>query len=163
MYWLVLRKVPGWSVLGKILRRLEVKACYILVSIFTTYIRRMGEGTVFGLSVHTSTGGGLPHIRSRWGGTPLQVQVGVPHFRSRLGVPHPSSRGYSIPDRGKGYPILLMGGTPSQVQGVPYPVDVVLPSRSGWGTPHQEISIASTCYVVGSVPLAFTQEDFLVH
>ena len=39
-------------------------------------IRRMGEGTVFSLSVHTSMGGGVPHLA---GGK------GVPHFRSRWG------------------------------------------------------------------------------
>ena len=36
-----------------------------------------------------------------------------------------------------------------------------------WGVPHlsppiSQSSIASTCYAAGGVPLAFTQEDFLV-
>ena len=61
-------------------------------------------------------------------------------------------------------------GTPSPgldggggVPGVPPP------TRSGWGTPPpdqvwiRQNSIASTCYAAGGVPLAFTQEDFLVH
>ena len=46
-----------------------------LQSIFTARIRRMGEGTVFSLSVHTQKGGGYPiqpwtggGPRSRWGG-----------------------------------------------------------------------------------------------
>ena len=38
-------------------------------------------------------------------------------------------------------------------------------TRTGWGTPPPPIrqsSIASTCYAAGGMPLAFTQEDFLV-
>ena len=31
---------------------------------------------------------------------------------------------------------------------------------TGWGTP---TSIAGTCYAAGGMPLAFTQEDFLVY
>ena len=91
----------------------------------------MGEGTVFSLSVHTSTGGG---------GTPSQVSVG--------------GGWYSIPCLGGGYPIPGLDGG-----GVP-PL-----ARTGWGTPHPPIrqsSIASTCYVAAGMPLAFTQEDFLV-
>ena len=45
----------------------------------------------------------------------------------------------------------------------------VPPTMTGWGTPHHDwmgyppiTSIASTCYVAGGMPLAFTQEDFLV-
>ena len=44
------------------------------------------------------------------------------------------------------------------------------PSKTGWGTPSPNprldgvlISKASTCYAAGGVPLAFTQEDFLVN
>ena len=62
------------------------------------------------------------------------------------------------------------GHTPFQVQmgGGEYSL------RSGWGVPpcpgldgvhpppSGQISIASTCYAAGGVPLAFTQEDFLV-
>ena len=70
------------------------------------------------------------------GGTPSQVQVG----------------GYPIPGPGR-------GGTPSQVQvGGGYPI----PGPGGGGVPRQS-STASTCYAAGGVPLAFTQEDFLVH
>ena len=65
------------------------------------------------------------------------------------GVPHPKSgRGYPIPGLDRGYP------------GVTLP-----PSRTGWGTPlpiRRQSSIASTCYMAGSMPLAFTQEGFLV-
>ena len=93
--------------------------------------------------VYCPRSGGVHHPRS--GGTPSQVWGG-PHLR---GVPHPS-----------------LGGT----WGTP-------PTRSGWGTPLtrsgcgnpppnqvwiRQSSIASTCYAAGGVPLAFTQEDFLV-
>ena len=67
-----------------------------------------------------------------------------------------------------GFPVLLMGGTPSQVWmgGTPsYVWTGTALSRTGWGTPHtirRQSSMASTCYVVGGMPLAFTQEDFLV-
>ena len=73
-----------------------------------------------------------------------------------------------------GYPIsgLGRGGTPSQVWvggGTPYPIS----GLGGGGTPSQvggvpvvppPPGIASTCYgyAAGSMPLAFTQEDFLV-
>ena len=38
------------------------------------------------------------------------------------------------------------------------------PTRTGWVTPSpiRQSSKATTCYVAGGVPLAFTQEDFLV-
>ena len=105
-------------------------------------IRRMGEGNSF--SLFTSGGGtpyqvqvqvgGVPHLRSRWGGTWSQVQEGYP-ISGLGGLPHLRSGGYPIwgvPHlRSGGYPI--WGGTPSQVQGVPH-------LRSGgypiWGVPH---------------------------
>ena len=91
-------------------------------------------------------------------------------------IPGPG-RGYPITSLGRavpsprsgGYPIPGWGGTPSQVRGTP--------SLFGgtWGTPEpglngvppnqvliRQSSISSTCYATGSVPLAFTQEDFLV-
>ena len=146
---------------------------------------------------------GVPHPRSEQGGTPSQVHMGVPHPRSGQGYPIPD------PDRGTpskvwmggtpsqvwmgGYLILLTGGTPSKIR-MGYPpcsrLDVVPPSRTGWGTllsrtgwgtppsktgwgkylpPVQDwmgypppVSKASTCYAAGGVPLPFTQEDFLV-
>ena len=98
-------------------------------------IRRMGEGNSF--SLFTSGGGG----------TPSQVQVG--------------GAGYSISGPGR-------GGTPSQVGGYPsrggYPSQGGVPQLGGGVTPGTPPRIASTCYgyAAGGMPLAFTQEDFLV-
>ena len=110
------------------------------------------------------------------------------------GLPHPAGGGYPIPGLNWGYPILLMGGTPSKISmGGEYPrvpptqdwMGYPPLSRTGWATsPHpdlgwgtppvqdwmyplpppvrRQISIESTCYVAGGMPLAFTQEDFLV-
>ena len=111
------------------------------------------------------------------GGTPPQVWPG--------GYPIPGlARGYPgyPPGPGMGYPQPDLGwGTPQTWDGVPpwtwdrYPLDLrwgtsqtcdgIIPPRPEmvrWGTPPRQISIASTCYVVGSMPLAFMQEDFLV-
>ena len=109
-------------------------------------------------------GGGYPIPGPGAGGTLSYVQVGVPHSRSRWGVPQ-SRWGYpSHPG--------LDGATASP--GAPAIQDWIayLPSRIGWGTPHpglygvppvqewmgyplphQEISIASTYYAAGGVPL----------
>ena len=100
-----------------------------------------GEGT----PSQVWMGGGLPHPRSGWG---------VPHPRSGLGVPHPwSGWGGVAPTQ------VWTGGTLEWM------------ARTGWGTLHhdwmglppiRQSSIGSTCYAAGSMPLAFTQEDFLV-
>ena len=94
--------------------------------------------------------GGYP-IPGLDGDTPSQVWMGVPHPRSR-------HRGLPIRCQDGGYPTLLMGGTPQ--------------SKIEWGTPHpgldgyppirRQIIKASICYAAGGLPLAFTQEDFLV-
>ena len=106
------------------------------------------------------------------GGIPSQVQVGVPHPGPGRGypipgdgVPHPRSDGrYPIPGTpplcrpGMGVPPCLSRPglgypTPSPLlDGVPPP----LPIR-------RQSSIASICYGASCTPLAFTQEDFLVH
>ena len=112
------------------------------------------------LSVHICGGGGEYPIPGRVG-TSSQVWVGGTLSQVWTGE-------YPIPGLDRGYPIpCLDGGTPSHVwMGVPHP-------RSGWGgTPcprldgvppiRRQIRKASTCYAVGSVPLAFTKEDFLV-
>ena len=115
----------------------------------------MGEGTVFisvCLSVHTSMGGGVPHLRPGWGGYPIPAPGrGVPHPadrgypRSRWGVPHPADggitqsqvwmRGYSIPGPGRGYLIQLIGGIPSQVWIGGATPSQVLPSQDWMGYP----------------------------
>ena len=181
-------------------------------NIVTARIRRMTEGNIFSLSTLVGGWGGLPHLRSGWGGggTQSQVQTGGPHLRSGLGggvshhrsrwgrlphprsergVPHSADGGYPIqdqdggtleyplpiqdwmgypPDLRWGYPPSKTGwGTPHQQNGVPPP-----PSKTGWGTPAPRqqngvtppspVSKASTWYAAGGVSLAFTQEDFLV-
>ena len=90
-----------------------------------------GEGTPSQVWV-----GGVPNLRSKWGGTPSQVQGGT---WSQVG----------------GTQSQVRGGTPSQVQGV-YRVP---PRDQVW---IRQSSTASTSYAAGGVPLAFTQEDFLV-
>ena len=67
-------------------------------------------------------------------------------------------RGYPIPGLGRGYPPARSGRWGGGVPWVP-PT-----TRTGWGThpPSRQSSIASTCYAAGGMPLAFTQEDFLV-
>ena len=129
----------------------------------------LGRGyPIPGLGEYPISGGGVPHSRS--GGYPILVLGGTPsQFWGVLcprsggvqchryggcpisdgGVPHPRSGGYSI----------------TVQRGVPrYPPDHVWMGYPP--SPNQvwirQSSIASTCYMAGSVPLAFTQEDFLV-
>ena len=110
--------------------------CFQFVCQFTS--RERGGGYPI-----SGMGRGVPHLRSRYGGTPSQVWVG-------------------------GYPISGLGGTPSQ--GVPYVwrgtpcwgVPHVWGGTASLGSPIAQSSIASTCYAAGGVPFAFTQEDFLV-
>ena len=98
------------------------------------------------------------------GGTPSQFWVGgIPRPRSGWGVPHSRSGGtpFQVWMVG-GYPIpgLDGGGTPTMTGwGLPTMTDRV-PPMTGWGTP--PTSIVITCYVAGSMPLAFMQEEFLV-
>ena len=107
----------------------------------------------------------------------LSTLVGYPILLMGQEIPNPrSGLGVLLSQVQMGYPILLMGGTPIQDQDRGYPgvspgwgldrvphqdwMGVPL-SRTGWGNPSQ-ISIASTCYAAGGMPLAFKQEDFLV-
>ena len=117
--------------------------------------------------------GGVPRVplpdRSRWwGGT-----QGTPTIKTWLGYPPPTIKtwlGYSPPWDGVpptiktwlGYPHPGMGYPPTH----PHPWDGYPPQHGTgypptWPPPRQS-SIASTCYAAGGVPLAFTQEDFLV-
>ena len=90
--------------------------------------------------------GGVPHPRSGWwGGTPSQVWM----VGGYLGYPQPGLDGgtQGTPMTGLGTPHHDWMGYP------PFP-----PWVGGVPPPH----IASTCYAAGGMPLAFTQEDFLV-
>ena len=125
----------------------------------------MGEGNIFNLST-LARGYPIPGLWGGGGGVPHPRFGGLPCPRS-VGVPHPQSGWGGTPSQ------VWMGGTLSQV----WVGGGVLCPRSGWlgGTPPppelvgvpppppiRQSSIASTCYGAGSVPLAFTQEDFLV-
>ena len=113
-----------------------------------------------------------PHL---WGVTPSQVQMrghpilgqdGEGNPIPLMGVPISGLDGggtlscwlggYPIKDQDGGY-----GVPPCQQDGVP-------PVKDWMGYTHlpslirRQITIASTCYTAGGVPLAFTQEDFLV-
>ena len=143
----------------------------------------MGEGTVFSLFVSPHLGGGR-------GGYPSQVWGGVPHpmsgrgrggtpsqVWSRGGTPSQVWTGWGY----LGYPPPGQDGVPPPPtwDGVPPPLDLTgvppldmgqgTPPDLGWGNPPQTWDgvpppgIASTCYAAGGMPLAFTQEDFLVY
>ena len=126
-------------------------------------------GYIFTLCVCPHLGGGGTRSRSGWGG--------VPHPADGGGVPrqggYPSSRG--------GVP--WWGGTPAG--GVPWWWGVprqgvtqqwggtlvggtLAGGYPGGGVPQKKFCFfffytACTCYTAGGIPLAFTQEDFLVY
>ena len=108
---------------------------------------RVNHNSICKLSGRRTGGRGVPHLRS--GGVP-HVQ-GVPNLRSR-GYPisggYPMSRGHPL--SGRRHP--MSGGYPMSDGG--YPISV---------PPIAQSSIASTCYTVGGVPLAFRQEDLLYY
>ena len=91
------------------------------------------------------TGWGTPLVRTGWGNSPLA--------RTGWGTPSPARTGW-------GTPLAKIGWVPP-----PWPgLDGVPPTRDWMGTPPstRQSSTASTCYAAGGMPLAFTQEDFLV-
>ena len=99
------------------------------------------------------------------GGTPILPDRGYPH----QGVnPCPDQ----VPGQDGGYPHGLdwMGVLPLGLDGVLPPsgldggISSPPPVSPGWGypPPSRQSSRASTCYAVGGMPLAFTQDDFLV-
>ena len=101
------------------------------------------------------------------GGYPIPgLAGGVPHLRSEGGP----EMGYP-PNLGWGTPPDLGWGTPQTWDEVPPLTWDRVPPRHGTGypptwdgvPPPRQISIASCCYTAGGMPLAFTQEDFLVH
>ena len=134
------------------------------------------------VSVHTSIGGGgggtyLP--RSEWGDLPSQAGEYLPSQVWTGGIPTFPGRGGGLPTLARGYldrgylpwpggaylgwgiPTLAGGGTYLGWGGY-------LPWQGGtlWGggvpTFPCRNSIACACYAAGGMPLAFTQEDFLV-
>ena len=137
---------------------------------------------------HPRSGQGVPHPADG-GGFPIPgLDRGYPILLMGGGYPIPGlDGGVPHPRLGLGVPILLMGGTPSQVWtggshprsgwgtslsrtgcGTPWPrLDGVISpppqSKTGWGRRRPPVSKASTCYATGGVPLALTQEDFLVY
>ena len=90
--------------------------------------------------------GGLPPSQVRMGGTPIWCQDGG-HTPTQVRI-----GGYPNPGQD--------GGNPSHQQDGGTPCPGSRPER--WeGTPNQS-NIACTYYAAGSMPLAFTREDFLV-
>ena len=90
-------------------------------------------------------------------GTPLRPGMAVPP--SDLGWCHPSSAGPGMgytPGPGTGYPSQTWDWVP------PWTWDGVLPPGPGTGYPPPRIAITCSGYAAGGIPLAFTQEDFLV-
>ena len=83
-------------------------------------------------------GGGYPNLRSRMGGTPSQV---------RMGIPCQQNGGTPI---GTGWGILNQ-----DLVGYPHQ------DWMGYPLHHREIGRQSSC-AAGVLPLAFMQEDFLV-
>ena len=117
-----------------------------------------------GVSHFRSQRGEVPHSQVWMGGTPFRgLAWGVPHLRSGWGVPTSQVRTEGYPHPGvpsrqdwMGYP-----PAPSKTMGYPFPIQ----DWMGYSLPplsRNQSSIASTCYTAGSIPLAFTQEDFLV-
>ena len=106
-------------------------------------------------------GKGYPHPRSGWWGEGYPIQVGM--VGGTLGL---DGGGYPISGLdGGGYPRYpRTGWVPHTMTGW------VPPTMTGWsippswldGVPPPPLSIVSTCYVAGGMPLAFMQENFLV-
>ena len=130
-----------------------------------------------------SVGGGTPSqvwvggtLSQVWvGGIPSQVWVGGTLSQVCTGeggtpeYPWPGLDGGGVPEVPPGQVWMVGEGVPgypppparSGWWGYPrYP----LTTRTEWGTPQpiRQSSIASTCYAVDGMSLAFTQEDFLV-
>ena len=107
----------------------------------------MGGG---GVTPGQEGGGRYCHL-VRMGGYPISDQDGgYPTSWPEMGYPHPGQ----LPGQDGGYPLSAGWG---------YPPPIQVPSQDGGGevTPNQN-NIACICYAAGGMPLAFTQEDFLV-
>ena len=108
----------------------------------------------------------LPLTRSGWG-TPLDLEWGTPWTWDGVppgpGMGYPPDLGWGTPRTWDGVPPQTWGGVPPQTwDGVPPQTWDGVPPRTWDGVPPPTWDIASTCYAAGGMPLAFTQEDFLV-
>ena len=102
----------------------------------------------------------LPGLGLDCGGTWLTP----PTSRPGRGTPHPEM-GYPPPSRhDQGTPLHPGIRYPPTCNGISHPPPPPPPpSRHDRDTPpSRQSSIASTCYAAGGMPLAFTQEDFLI-
>ena len=143
-----------------------------LRSFITARVRRMMGGYVFtGVCLYIFLGDTPIQPRgyrqpSWWGGYPILPNRGwgyYPHPDLGRGVllcPWYPSSWYPPSRPGKEY------CHPDLVKGVPPPPPTYRSEKGqviGWGggTPNRN-SIVCTCYAAGGMPLAFTQEDFLV-
>ena len=133
----------------------KVMFSHVSVCLFTRGVPHLGDWG--GASPSQVQAGGTPSPSAGWGTPPSRPGKGVPPTWTWEGVATPR------PDLGREYcPAWtweevppcpdLEGGTPPP----PSPGQV-----QGRGYPNQN-SIACTCYAAGGMPLAFTQEDFLV-
>ena len=137
--------------------------------IFTDRVRSTRESYVLtgvcpSICLSTPGGGGYPSQIQQAGGYPSQIQVGgvlqpgpgggYPSQVQAGGYPNGGVPHLRYPPIGPGRGVPQLGGTPPRV---PPPVDLCrgLPQRGG--TPP-----SSTWYAAVGMPLAFTQEDFLV-
>ena len=148
--------------------------CSIFLTTFLLLLpkcERWGN-VIFFLSVSVNTSRGVYPISGLGRGNPISGMGGNPYqVRGKWGTPplHRPEMGYPICRHGMGSPLPRhdMRYPHTQMRdGVPPYLNL------GWGTPLNEmgypspiaqISIVSTCYVAGSVPLGFKQEDFLVY
>ena len=98
---------------------------------------------------------GVSLIRTGWGYPPVRTGWDTPHSEW-MGVPPPPQSGLD----GDNPPSWLNGSTPSPRQdwmrGIPH--------QNWMGVPpvRRQSSRVNTCYAAGGMPLAFTQEEFLV-
>ena len=101
--------------------------------IITARVRSTREGNIYTWECLS--------VHHRGGGVPPQTQDGVPPTWGGV-PPHRPEVGYP-PRPGTGYP----------------------PPDLGWSTPQtwDGLPPPTTCYTAGGMPLAFTQEDFLVY
>ena len=101
---------------------------------------------------------GVPHPRSGWGVPPTQNWMGYPPLGLNGVLPIQDWMGYPLSRTGLGTsscPELDMGTFLPPCQGLdgePPPPPV-----------RRQSSKASICYAAGGMPLAFTQDDFLVY